>query len=89
MATLKEPLDRCHDEVLTSLMEFAGKHHLGEQIDESVWDNNPVGDGERFVIALGETLDLVMSMHESGDLALEWPQADRLVAALLAMAQDE
>lgn len=81
--------ERTADEVLTSFMEFADKHHLGEQIDESLRDYGPTSDGERFVIALGEALDLVLSMHESGDLALEWPQAERLVTALLAMAQDE
>jgi|GEM_PF-4690217 len=89
MATLKEPLDRCHDEVLTSFVAFADRHHLDERIDEIPLDYGPTSDGERFVIALGEALDLVMSMHESGDFAAEWPQADRLVTALLAMAQDE
>lgn len=80
---------RTADEVLTSFVEFADRHHLDERIDEIPLDYGPTSDGKRFVIALGETLALVLSMHESGDLGDEWPQADRLVAALLAMAHNE
>lgn len=80
---------RVADEVLSSFMEFADRHHLAERINEIPFDYGPTSDGERFVIALGETLALVLSMHESGDLGDEWPQADRLVTALLAMAHNE
>ena len=81
--------ERASDEVLSSFMEFADRHHLAERIDDIPFDYAPTSDGKRFVIALGETLALVLSMHESGDLGDEWPQADRLVTALLAMAHND
>ena len=84
-----KPSDAHGDDVATFVTELDRRHHLSEQIDDALVDFPEVTDGERFVIALGETLRLLGDLYGSGDLADEWPSADRVIAALLAMAHNE
>lgn len=77
-------------DVVTSFYDFCKIHHVEELVEDAcIVDQWPdFTYGEAFVTACGVLLDSLVSMHESGDLADDWPEADRVIAAVLAVAHE-
>lgn len=67
------------DEVLSSFNEYCDRHHVADQIDDAVHDDCSASFGEQFVTAFGVLMESAIALHESGELADEWPELSALL----------